>query len=62
MNIEEITHAGNPGVALCKNAAPGERVVPLEQIEDPDHPAAFSCGTCLAEINGGAEPSMGGAE
>lgn len=61
MDIEEIVHAGNPGVALCKNAAPGERVVPLGQIEDAEHPATLTCGSCLMELNGGAEPSMGGA-
>lgn len=57
----EIVHAGNPGVALCKGAQPGERVIPLEHVEDPGNAdAVMTCGACLQEINGGAEPSLGG--
>lgn len=62
----EIVHAGTPGPpALCKidkyHALPaGHRLVPLEQVEDPEHPEVLTCGDCLQELNGGAEPSMGG--
>lgn len=53
---DDVHVRGADGRNLCDVDGPS---ITHDEALDPDDGKVFTCGDCLAEINGGAHPAMG---